>query len=60
MREFSFQELDYLSGGGWAEAIDVGCATFGVASLFIPGGQSVTAFCAGWGLGRIIGSALSS
>lgn len=56
MRELSFQELHYLSGDGWVEAIDVGCATFGAASIFIPAGQSVAAFCAGWGLGRIIGS----
>jgi hypothetical protein len=57
MRELSVDALSLLKGGmRLAEAVDWGCGAVGVWGAF--GGPvtlSLGLFCAGWGIGRLLG-----
>lgn len=49
-------ELSEIQGGDIVTTVDTACAVVGVGSLFIPGAQGAAAFCAGWTVGRLVGS----
>lgn len=41
-------------GVNWVAAFDVGCSLAGVGAIFFVANPFGMAFCAGWGLGRVI------
>jgi len=63
MRKLDLIQIENIEGGDWINWIDGGCAVLGVAALYSKGvilanpvGGSAGIFCAGWALGRWMGS----
>ncbi|MBN2318439.1 MAG: hypothetical protein JXR49_05150 [Acidobacteria bacterium] len=52
------QEMMMVEGGAWKEYVDYTCGTIGIVSLFVGGLNPISALCAGWGVGRLLGRLL--
>jgi hypothetical protein len=52
------QEMMMVEGGEWKEYVDYACGVVGIVSVFTAGINPVSALCAGWGIGRLLGRLL--
>ena len=54
MKNLSYQNSHSINGGNWVRDVDIICAVSGVLSLQWTMQAAGAAFCAGWGLGRVV------
>lgn len=54
MHELTLEEMELMSGEGWEDYVDVACGVVGVGALFFGFLLLPAAFCAGWGISRLL------